>query len=63
MARMGQKRPKMEHFSHPGRLVDIIEVDVEDYKDASFHQSLRAPEKTFKKIKLALEYILEVPFC
>ena len=21
---MGQKRPKMEHFGHPGRLVDII---------------------------------------
>ena len=23
VARMGQKRPKMEHFSHPGRLVDM----------------------------------------
>ena len=22
---MGQKRPKMEHFSHPGRLVDIMD--------------------------------------
>ena len=21
---MGQKRPKMEHLSHPGRLVDIL---------------------------------------
>ena len=23
---MGQKRPKMEHFSHPGRLVDMVKL-------------------------------------
>ena len=34
---MGQKRPKMEHFSHPGRLVDISWIILNNFELSWFN--------------------------